>query len=103
VLSENSGTYSWVQDFGGQPARFTMRWTTFIPLGIAYEVLAGPFSGSQFFLYYTPRGSQTGVTVVGEFTSGTLPPEELEASVDRFFSDEFEQDRAALREWREDR
>jgi hypothetical protein len=96
-LSENSATYSWVQDFGGRPARFTMRWVAFVPRGVAYEVLAGPFEGSKFFLYYTPNGSRTGVSVVGEFTSKTIPAHRLEASVNRFFAVEFDQDRLALR------
>ena len=97
ILSENSGTYSWVQEFGGLSVRFTMRWVAFVPVGLAYEVLEGPFAGSKFFLYYTPNGVRTGVTVVGEFMSTSIPPAQLEAAVDRFFSDEFEQDRAALR------
>jgi hypothetical protein len=73
-LPENSATYSWEQDFPGQPVRFTMRWVAFVPLGIAYEVLAGPFEGSKFFLNYTPSGLRTEVSAFGEFTSKTIPP-----------------------------
>lgn len=93
----NSGEYSWEQEFDGTPTTFTMRWTSFPPLGIAYEVLAGPFEGSRFFLYYVPMGARTGVSVVGEFASRTLPESEIRAAVDRFFSKEFEQDHAAIR------
>ena len=97
---ENVGTYSWEQDFEGRPTRFTMRWTSFHPLGIAYEVLEGPFSGSKFFLYYLPRGDRTGVELVGTFTSPSIPDARLEESVRRFFEVEFEQDQAGLAEWR---
>jgi hypothetical protein len=93
-----AGEYSWEQEFDGRPTRFTMRWTSFPPVGVAYDVRDGPFAGSRFFLYYTPRGARTGVTVVGEFVSPTLSEAEIPGAVDRFFSLEFEQDHAALRE-----
>ena len=95
-LPGNSGEYSWEQPFLGAAPRFTMRWTSFYPTGLAYEVLEGPFAGSTFFLYYTPRGDRTGVTVVGEFVSPTLPTAEIAAAVDRFFATEFAQDHSAV-------
>lgn len=93
---ETFGTYSWVQPFAERRVRFTMRWRSFYPVGIAYEVLEGPFAGSRFFLVYEPRGATTGVSVYGEFTSPTIAEEDLETAVDSFFALEFEQDRAAL-------
>ena len=96
TLPGTSGEYSWEQDFDGKAERFTMRWTAFPPVGIAYEVLEGPFAGSRFFLYYAPRGHQTEVAVVGEFVSPSLHEHEVGPAVDRFFSIEFEQDRAAI-------
>jgi hypothetical protein len=97
IRSPNEGTYSWEQPFAGRSARFTMRWHAFVPVGIAYEVLAGPFRGSRFFLSYFPRGRRTGVSVVGEFVSPTIPPRRIATAVRRFFAREFEQDLAALR------
>jgi len=94
--SSTLGTYSWRQPFRGKPERFTMRWRSFHPVGIAYEVLEGPFAGSKFFLIYEPRGATTAVSVVGEFEAATIPAQELAGAVDEFFSLEFEQDRAAL-------
>jgi hypothetical protein len=96
-LSENSGRYSWEQEFEGSATRFTMIWTAFPPTGIAYRVIEGPFDGSVFFLYYTPEGPRTGVTIVGEFVSPTIPAERVAASALRFFAVEFEQDAAGLR------
>ena len=95
--SGNSGTYSWEQETRGEPVRFTMRWTTFPPVGIAYEVLEGPFAGSTFFLYYEPKGRRTGVSIVGDFCSPTTPEAELPTAVADFFEKEFAQDSAALR------
>lgn len=96
-LPGNAGEYSWEQDFDGASTRFMMRWTAFPPVGVAYDVLEGPFSGSRFFLYYIPRGDETEVVVVGEFVSSILPPEQIRPAVERFFSVEFDQDSAALR------
>jgi hypothetical protein len=95
----NAGQYSWEQEFLGRPERFTMRWTSYYPVGVAYDVLAGPFRGSRFFLYYLPRGRTTGVSVVGEFVSPTIPVRKLRSAVRRFFALEFAQDSAAIRRW----
>ncbi len=97
IHSEVSGTYAWEQPFDGKSTRFSMRWTSFRPVGLAYEVLEGPFQGSKFFLIYEPRGPQTGVSVVGEFVSPSLGPAEIGPAVERFFALEFDQDSAALR------
>ena len=91
-----TGTYSWRQPFEGVPTRFTMRWRSFHPLGIAYDVVEGPFDGSRFFLYYLPLGSRTGIAIVGEFRSPTLGAAELPAALDRFFAKEFDQDRQRI-------
>ncbi len=96
-LSERSGSYAWVQEFQGQSTRFTMRWTSFRPVGLGYDVLEGPFAGSRFFLVYTPLGERTGVAVIGEFVSPTIPPSEIAQAVDSFFTTEFAQDHEAIR------
>ena len=95
-LSDNSGEYAWEQDWDGESIRFRMRWTVFPPVGIAYEVLEGPFAGSRFLLYYIPRGARTEVVVAGEFASPALTEGELPSAVERFFAKEFEQDGAAI-------
>ncbi|MFI5417967.1 MAG: hypothetical protein ACHQ2Y_03600 [Candidatus Lutacidiplasmatales archaeon] len=99
LLPGDSFLASWEQDFEGRSVAFTMRGTTVHPLGLAYEVLEGPFAGSRFLNYYTPKGGRTGVTLVGEFTSRTLPRDELEGKVLTFFGDEFAQDVTGLREF----
>jgi hypothetical protein len=96
VLGEDSGRYSWEQPFDEPSVRFTMRWTAFVPTGIAYDVLEGPFAGSKFFLCYRPIGPRTEVSIIGAFTSPSIPLSELEAAVRRFFAVEFEQDSKAI-------
>lgn len=73
-----------------------MRGTEFPPVGIAYEVLEGPFTGSRFFLCHIPRGARTEVLVAGEFVSPTPEPEEIAPAIGQFFTTEFEQDRTAI-------
>jgi len=93
------GFYSedtWEEDFEGKPETFTVRWTTLRPLGVAYDVLQGPFVGSKFFVYYRARGDKTRVTIVGDFVSPTIPAARVEASVLAFFAREFEEDSAAI-------
>jgi hypothetical protein len=96
LLSPNQGEYSWEQELDGAPTRFMMRWVSYHPVGVAYDVVDGPFAGSRFFLYDTPQGVRTEVGVVGEFQSPTLPEGEIRAAVDRFFALEFEQDSLAM-------
>jgi hypothetical protein len=43
--NERSGTYAWTQRLLRRRERFVMRWRSYHPLGLAYEVLAGPFEG----------------------------------------------------------
>ncbi len=84
-----TGTYSWEQQFEGRAGRFAMRWTSYWPLGIAYRVTKGPFQGSSFFLCYEPRGRFTGVSIVGNFVSPSIPRAKIATAVRRFFDKEF--------------
>ena len=97
MLREGSFLASWEQEVDGRTVAITMRGTALHPLGFAYEVLAGPFAGSKFLNFFTPRGRSTQVTLVGQFTSATIPADELEPWVRRFFDLEFEQDLEGIR------
>ncbi len=67
------------------------------PLGMATEVLEGPLAGSKGMTYYTPEGNRTGVTVVGEFASSSLPPDQIEATARRGMPEAFDEDAPAIR------
>lgn len=45
----------------------------------------------------SPQGERTGIDVYGEFTSPTLPPEEVEAVAREFLATEFEADAPVIR------
>jgi hypothetical protein len=51
------------------------------PVGTWFEELEGKFAGSKYFNYYTPKGEKTGVTVVGEWVSSTIPADRLKKAV----------------------
>ena len=56
----------------------------YYPLGIAFEILVGPFANSKYFVYYFPidnDNNKTGVTVVGNFKSNVIPEEQIKPKV----------------------
>lgn len=70
ILNETTFINSWeqVDDANGQNIRMKIRGTMYYPLGIAFEILEGPFVDSKYFVYYIPiDNNKTGVTVVGDF------------------------------------
>ena len=67
------------------------------PVGTLFEELEGKFAGSKYFNYYTPKGEKTGVTVVGEWVSRTIPPDKLKKAVLDHLALIFKEDEANLR------
>ncbi len=53
-------------------ARNKIKLTMYPPFGIVQEYLEGPMAGTKTFQYYIPKGSKTGVTVVGNFTASGM-------------------------------
>ena len=47
--------------------RTTLKITMYPHLGVAQEYVEGPAAGSKAFIHYSPKGSKTGITVVGDF------------------------------------
>ena len=72
------------------------RTTAYPPLGIMFETLEGPLAGSKSFQYYTPKGKETGVTVVGEFTGKGMPDAVLKKAVMAFLETVFNEDQKNL-------
>jgi hypothetical protein len=99
-LTETSVQVSWEQDMGGKSVKVVNRITMVPPVGIAVEQIEGPLAGSKFFNFYTPKGSKTGVTVVGEFQapSGMAEPQFV-SMVRQNFEHVFSQDTAALKKF----
>lgn len=96
-LTENSMELSWEANVGGNWVPMRTRVTALPPVGIAIEMLEGPMGGSKFFNLYTPMGGKTGVTVIGEFASKTIPAPQLEPAVRAFLEQAYSEDNAALK------
>ncbi len=99
AISETTVELSWEQEMEGKWVRSANRLTFFPPVGFAVEPLDGPLVGSKFINYYTPRGNKTEVTVVGEWTSKTIPPAMLEKAVWANLEKLFAEDAAAIKQF----
>jgi hypothetical protein len=98
-LGESSVELSWEQDVEGNWIKMTNRLTYLPPLGFVVEPLEGPLAGSKFVNYYTPKGSKTEVTVVGEWTSKTIPPAMLEKAVWANLEKVYHEDNDAIKQF----
>jgi hypothetical protein len=75
MLDENTFINSWYENIHEQTVKIKMKGTIFYPLGIAFEIIEGPFAGSTYFIYYVPRSdNKTGVVLAGEFSSVFIDP-----------------------------
>jgi hypothetical protein len=84
----------------GQTIRIKAKGTIYYPLGMAFDILEGPFSGSKFFNYYKPidnNNNKTSVNVIGDFRSSTISDEEqLKSVVNSFLEKVYNEDVAYL-------
>lgn len=98
-LTDTSFVVSWEQNVNGSWVKVANKITVFPPLGMAAEALEGPLAGSKMFTVYTPRGSQTEISVHGDMHSATIPAAQLEGVVRAAWQAAFEEDSAGLREY----
>jgi hypothetical protein len=96
---EHAMRTSWEQDVGGQWVKVSNRVTMFPPVAMLVQSLEGPLAGSRFLFYYAPSGNKTGVGVVGDFQSPTIPAAQLQGAVLASLEAAFNDDQAALREF----
>jgi hypothetical protein len=99
-INETTFINSWeqVDDANGQNIRMKIRETMYYPLGIAFEILEGPFVDSKYFVYYIPiDNNKTGVTVVGDFKSNIIPEDKIKPIVLGFSERVFNEDVAYLK------
>ncbi len=103
MLSENTFVNGWDQEMNGQTIRIKIKGTIFYPLGVAFETIEGPFTGSTYFTYYIPTAdNKTNVVVAGEFISKSIDPtvgddEKLRSIVLSTFEKVFDEDYAYLK------
>jgi hypothetical protein len=83
----------------GKWAPDRMRITMVPPISVVTEWLEGQLEGSKMVYVYSPEGNKTRIDVYGEFTSKTLPKDEVEAAAREFLEMEFAADAPAVREF----
>ena len=82
----------------GKWAPDQLRISMFPPVSVVTEWLEGALAGSKLVYLYLPQGEKTRIDVYGEFTSKTLPPQEVEAAAREFLETEFAADAPAIRD-----
>ena len=75
----------------------TVKMTMFPPVGFASEYVDGDLAGSKLFEYFIPKGSKTGVVVVGEISSASLPDEMARKFVLKNLETAFNEDQENLK------
>jgi hypothetical protein len=81
----------------GKAAKVKIRNTLYPPFGYVSEHLEGPTAGSRSFLYYTPKGDKTGVTIVGDFMISGLDEKATKDAVLAQMQITFDEDNANLK------
>ncbi|MFI5419713.1 MAG: hypothetical protein ACHQ1H_01970 [Nitrososphaerales archaeon] len=69
------------------------------PVGFTSEYIEGPMTGSKSMQYYNQMGNRTGVTVVGEFVSKTVPENQIKPLVTSNLERVFKEDNANLQKF----
>jgi len=93
---EGNVIISYDVDMGGKPITIRTKLTPFPPLAVLFETLDGPLAGSKSLQYYTPKGKETGVTVVGDWKSSAMSDDQIRGAVMSFLQTVFEEDQANL-------
>jgi hypothetical protein len=97
ALGNDTIERTWEQDINGEWVRMGNRITTYAPVGYAVESIDGPWAGSKWITYYTPKGERTEVAVVGEWVSKSVPADQIRTAVMANLERFFEEDTAGLR------
>ncbi len=94
---ENSVIATMERNWNGQWIKVVSRLTRLPPLGTVQEFIEGPFAGSKAVLVYTPQGKKTRVDVFGEFTSPTIPENEIEKAALKWLAQSYDEDAPAVK------
>ncbi len=94
---ENTMLVTMERNWNGAWTKVVSRMSVVRPLGIVQEFLEGPFAGSKAFMVYTPKGTKTRVDVYGEFTSPTIPEDQVEKAALKWLAETYDEDVPAVR------
>ena len=96
-VSGNTVVLTSERNIMGKVAKVKVKNTLYPPFGMVQEHLEGPMQGSRAFLYYTPKGDKTGVTVVGDYVMSGLGDQEIHDVVMTQMQRSFDEDNANLK------
>ncbi len=94
---ENAILATMERNWNGEWVKVVSRMTRLPPLGLVQEFLEGPFAGSKAVLVYSPQGQKTRVDVYGEFTSPTIPPNDVEKAALKWLAQSYDEDAPAVK------
>jgi hypothetical protein len=97
MVSSNAVVITGERKVQGKIVRTKIKNTLYPPLGYAQEHLEGPTAGSRAFVYYTPKGNKTGITVVGDFVLSGMDEKGTRAAVMAQLQVTFDEDNANLK------
>jgi hypothetical protein len=97
-MSGNSVILSSERNIQGKTVVVKVKNTLYQPFGIVQEYLEGPMKGSRAFLFYTPKGDKTGVTVVGDYIMGGVDDQTVRNVVSVQAQTVFDEDNANLKQ-----
>jgi len=81
----------------GKTVRTKIKNTLYPPFGFVQEHLEGPTAGSKAFVYYTPKGDKTGITIVGDFVLSGMDEQATKDAFMAQFQVSFDEDNANLK------
>ncbi len=96
-LTGNSVTLTSERNVMGKTVVVKIRNTLYPPFGFVQEFLEGPMQGSRAFEYYIPKGSKTGVTVVGDYLMPGVSDQAIRDAISAQSEKSFEEDNANLK------
>jgi hypothetical protein len=85
---------------GGAKTLVRIKSTPLLPVGRMMEYIEGPLAGSRAFSYYVPMGDKTGVTIVGEYVSRSIPENQLKSTVMAQLEKSFNEDNENLKNFK---
>lgn len=96
-VSDITITYEAERNFRGKWAPHRLRISMVPPVTVVTEWLEGVLEGSKLVYVYSPEGAKTRIDVYGDFTSKTIPANEVEAAAREWLAGEFDDDALPVR------
>ncbi|MDA4118410.1 MAG: hypothetical protein OK455_08715 [Thaumarchaeota archaeon] len=86
------------RNINGTMVRTKFQNTLYPPVGLAQEFIEGPAAGSRAFIYYSPIGDKTSITVVGDFKiAGASDDESVRKAVMQMLELSFNEDTETIK------